>query len=602
MQNIIHTLPEQVANQIAAGEVVQRPSSVVKELLENSIDAGASNIKLIVKDAGKTIIQVIDDGKGMNSADAVKCFERHATSKISSSDDLFALTTKGFRGEALASIASVAQVEMKTRLDNDETGTYIVLEDGKIKLNEPCQLNKGTNFSVKNLFYNIPARRNFLKEDNTELKHIIDEFERVALAHPEIAFSFTSNNNEIFRLSSGNLMQRIIGLFGQNLNQKLVALEETTDYLQIHGFVGKPDAARKKRGQQFFFVNNRFIKSSYLHHAVSSAYENLIGSDEFPAYFIFMELNPRCIDINIHPTKTEIKFEDEKTIYHLLKTAVKRSLGKNNLAPSLDFEIEQNFEFDYSRDKSQIKAPEIKFNSNFNPFKGEVKQNNQNNWQSLYQNFLQTDANDFPSESNAPTLEIEQEWDKGILNSFQFLNRFIVAESSNGLIVIDQNRAHERILYEHYKTAFTHQSNASQQELFPSSLELSVNDAVLLQGLMPELNFLGFQIELLGKNSFVIHGIPAEIAGMNAPEVLEGLIENYKLNNLEAKLDSKENICRSMAKNNCIKSGKKLSEEEINLLLEHLFQCESFSHSPSGKPVFIEIPAGEIEKQFKRNS
>ena len=625
MPDIIRLLPENVANQIAAGEVVQRPASVVKELLENAIDAGATNIKLIVKDAGKTLIQVIDNGKGMSETDARMCFERHATSKIRNSEDIFRIQTKGFRGEALAAISAVAQVELKTKTEANALGSQIEVEGNKVLKQEACSSPTGSSFSVKNLFFNVPARRNFLKEDSTELRHIIDEFERVALPHPEVSFSFFSNNNEIFHLPATGLMQRITGLYGSGLKGKLVYVEEDTPYLKIKGYAGKPESAKKRRGEQFFFVNNRFIKSGYLHHAIVNAYEGLINPEEHPSYFLFLDLPPNSIDINIHPTKTEIKFEDEKTIYALLRTAVKRSLGKNNLAPSLDFNTEQSFEFNYSKDKV-VTAPVINFNPDYNPFtnngsKGNagsaqkdyansLNKNNLKNWQSLYTDYVNKGAEETEQGTGTQhNLEPEQEQEKlfetgtfgtGQLKAFQLHNKYIAMETAAGLILIDQHRAHEKILYEHYLKAFSEHAINSQQELFPNTVELSGNDYALVQELQQDLKTLGFDIENFGKNSIVIHGIPADLSGMNSAEMLEGILENFKLNNLEVKLDKRDNLSRALARNTCIKYGKSLGSEEMQLLVEHLLSSESPAYSPSGKNIIIELSIHELEKLFKK--
>jgi DNA mismatch repair protein MutL len=618
MADIISLLPENVANQIAAGEVVQRPASVVKELLENAIDAGATQVKLIVKDAGKTLIQVIDNGKGMSETDARMSFERHATSKIKTSEDIFCIRTKGFRGEALAAISAVAQVELKTRQHGQALGTLIEIEASRVVKQEACSCSEGSSFSVKNLFYNVPARRNFLKEDSTELRHIIDEFERVALPHPEISFTLYSNNNEIFNLPAALLIQRIGGLYSNSLKEKIVSVEENTTYLKIKGYVGKPEAAKKRRGEQFFFVNNRFIKSGYLHHAVMGAYEELISPEEFPSYFLFLELPPNMIDINIHPTKTEIKFEDEKTLYAMLRTTVKRSLGKANLAPSLDFEVEQSFEFNYSSESKVITAPKISFNPDYNPFKTGVKtdgdyskslhKKNVQNWQNLYGDYVSKDKeeNDLGGLNIERELEQEKLFDEGPsvnpekVKSFQLHNKYIVMEAGSGLFLIDQQRAHEKILYDHYMQAFSEHAINSQQELFPNTVELSPNDHVLVQELQNDLKTLGFDIENFGKNSVVIHGIPADLQGVNSAEMLEGILENFKLNNLEVKLEKRDNICRSMAKNTCIKYGKVLGDDEIKLLISHLFSTESPAYSVNGKSIIVELNINELEKLFKK--
>ena len=618
MQNVITLLPENVANQIAAGEVVQRPASIVKELLENAIDANAGFIKLIIKDGGRTLVQVIDDGQGMSPVDARMAFERHATSKIKKAEDLFQLHTKGFRGEALASIAAVAQVELKTKREEDTVGQLIEIEGGKFVKQEECQAPTGSSFSVKNLFFNIPARRNFLKDDNIELKHIIDEFERVSLPHPNINFQLFSNGNEIYNLPASNLMERISGLFSKALQGKLVHINEDTDVVKITGYVGKPESAKKRRGDQYFFVNNRFIKSPYLHHAVAEAYRELIAPDSHPAYYLFLDVKPETIDINIHPTKTEIKFQDEKIIYALLHSAVKRALGKANLAPSLDFNAEMSFEIDYTKTVSQ---PKVSFNPDYNPFgdssekknssgssyqqpkETSLQKNNQQNWEKLYDNYNQAEYKEelqnFRIEQQAEQTQLEYEG--GIQKGFQLYNKYIISAHQNGLLVIDQQRAHERILYEHYLASKDkNNGSSSQQVLFPVTIELTPNDFALIETLTPHFKLLGFEIEPFGKNTIVVQGTPAELGEFNTQEMVEGILESYKLNTFDVKIDPFENMCRSMAKSAGIKYGKQLEVEEIALILEHLFLCENPMYSPNGKPAIMEMSKLDLEAFFKK--
>lgn len=620
MQNIITLLPESVANQIAAGEVVQRPASIVKELLENAIDAKATFIKLIVKDAGKTLVQVIDNGLGMNPVDARMAFERHATSKIKKAEDLFQLCTKGFRGEALASIAAVAQVELKTKREEDIVGQLIEIEGNKFIKQEECQAPTGSSFSVKNLFFNIPARRNFLKDDGVELKHIIDEFERVCLPHADIHFQLFSNGNEIYNLPPTSLIERVSGLFSKTLQGKLVQINEVTDVVKISGYVGKPESAKKRRGDQYFFVNNRFIKSPYLHHSIAEAYRELISNDSHPAYYLFLEVNPETIDINIHPTKTEIKFQDEKIIYAILHSAVKRALGKANLAPSLDFNSEMSFEIDYTKTVSQ---PTVNVNKDYNPFNtvgpgstksasfgykqpaadSELQKNNKQNWESLYQNYNKTDY-----KAELENLQLEKQAEQTKLDhnifshkGFQLYNKYIISAHENGLLVIDQQRAHERVLYEHYKaTKERNLATVTQQVLFPVTIELTPNDFVLLETLMPHFKLLGFEIEPFGKNTVVVQGTPAELGEFNTQEMIEGILETYKLNTFDVKIDPFENMCKSMAKSAGIKYGKLLDDQEITLMLEHLFNCESPMYSPNGKPVIMEMSKWDLDAFFKR--
>ncbi len=603
MADIINLLPENIANQIAAGEVVQRPSSVVKELLENAVDAGATQISLLVKDGGKTLVQVIDNGKGMSETDARMCFERHATSKIKTADDLFAISTKGFRGEALAAISSVAQVELKTKTPESLTGTSIVIEGGNFIQQEPCQCAGGTSFSIKNLFFNVPARRNFLKDDAIELRHIIDEFERVAMAHPDVAFKLISNTNEVYNLPPANLLLRVIGLAGNTLKDKLVAVNEQTPNISINGYVGTPASSKKKRGLQYFFVNNRFIKSAYLDHAVKSAYFQLIPEGEYPAYFLFITVPPNVIDVNIHPTKTEIKFEDEKTVYAILKTSVKRALGKNNLAPSIDFDQEQIVEFNYTKNQGIPQAPKIQYNPTYNPFndKSETKSSSGSDWKSLYEDYVKPEnQHSYTEIRTEENLFQSQKTEVSFEKVFQLQNKYIVAVTAEGILLIDQQRAHERIMYEHYKKSAQHPIH-SQQELFPQTIELSSADMILLKELNDDLKNLGFDIVPFGKDTIVVQGVPADLSSLNSVEVLNGLLENYKLNNLDIKLDKGENICRALAQNTCIKYGKELQAEEMKLLTEHLFACEEHAYSPQGKMVYTQISQSDIDKLFKRN-
>ncbi len=611
MQNVISLLPDSVANQIAAGEVVQRPASIVKELLENAIDAKATFIKLIIKDAGKTLVQVIDNGIGMSPVDARMAFERHATSKIKKAEDLFLLSTKGFRGEALASIAAVAQVELKTKRNDDIVGQLIEIEGNKFINQEECQSPTGSSFSVKNLFFNIPARRNFLKDDSVELKHIIDEFERVALPHPTIHFQLYSNNNEIYNLPPANLMERINGLFSKSLQSKLVLINETTDVVKISGYVGKPESAKKRRGDQYFFVNNRFIKSPYLNHSVNEAYRNLISTDSHPAYYLFLEVNPETIDINIHPTKTEIKFQDEKTIYALLHSSVKRALGKANLAPSLDFNSEMSFDIDYSK---RVQAPTVTVNADYNPFNSDknnsysqpqktpLQKSNENSWEKLYDNYNDTNYkqqfDDLKLEQQAQQTQLIE--DNYTSKNFQLYNKYIVTSHKSGLLVLDQQRAHERILYEHYLASKQLQQSPSQQLLFPVTLELTPNDFTLLTTLSSHFKTLGFDIEPFGKNTMAVQGTPAELGEFNIQEMIEGVLETYKLNTYDTKLDNFENMCQSMAKSACIKYGKQLEDDEINLMIDQLFLCQNPMYSPNGKPIMMELSKLDLDAYFKK--
>ncbi|MCI0920348.1 DNA mismatch repair endonuclease MutL [Sphingobacterium rhinopitheci] len=623
MSDIIQLLPDSVANQIAAGEVVQRPASAVKELIENAIDAGADRIKLILKDAGKTLIQVIDNGCGMSVTDARICFERHATSKIRKAEDLFAIRTMGFRGEAMASIAAIAQVELKTKRVEDELGTVVQIEGSKVINQFPEALANGTSISVKNLFYNIPARRNFLKSNSVEMRHIIEEFQRIALAYPNIFLSMHSDNNELFHLSAGSLKQRIVHLFGNNYNQKLVPVEEETTIINIQGFVGKPEYAKKTRGEQFFFVNKRFIRDHYLNHAVMNAYEEILAGETFPLYVLFIDIDPAKIDINVHPTKTEIKYEDDKSIYAILRSAVKRSLGRYNITPSLDFDQETSFsDMISSKPLEEIQFPTITFNPNFNPFEVDGEGNSINkyksgdsyargidrkigipeNWDSLYQIAEQEEAVQLPL---LPVEEIEADDDikATVAESrklfFQIHNQYIVSQIHSGLMLIDQQAAHERILFEQYKAHLDDNKGSSQQSLFPSTIELSSADFELMNDLLPELRSLGFQLRPFGKTTYVIEGIPADLGNnVNETKVVEQLLEDFKNNKAELKLDKRDNLARSLAKSSAIKTGTPLDNDSMSDLIDRLFACESPNISIYGKPTIITITLQELMDKF----
>lgn len=617
MADIIQLLPDSVANQIAAGEVVQRPASAVKELMENALDAGAKSIKLIVKDAGKTLIQVIDNGCGMSETDARMSFERHATSKIRKADDLFAIKTMGFRGEALASIAAIAQVELKTRRIGDEVGVKLEVEGSEVKLQEACSTPEGTSFSVKNLFYNVPARRNFLKTDSVELRHIIDEFQRVAIPNPDVAFSFHHNGSEIFNLPAGNLKQRLMGIFGNSYNTRLIPVEEDTDIVKIKGFVIKPEFAKKTRGEQFFFLNKRFIKNSYLHHAVQSAFEQLLPSDSFASYFLMLDVNPKTIDINIHPTKTEVKFEDEKAIYAFLRSTVKKSLGQFNIAPSLDFDQEAHlYNMPLKPVDGIIKQPTIKVDPSYNPFKSEGMKaeklqterelSNKANWDKLYERHSndQFDLN-IPKEESTTQQSIDSDWDNDRHESnkkatYQLHNKYILSHIKTGFMVIDQQGAHERILYERILENFEKHKAATQQELFPKTIELNAADFALVKELKDDIQAIGFDISEFGKNTFVIHGVPADTIDHDSVSLLEGLIENYKQNMIELKSDKRENLARSMAYNMAIKEGKVLSQDEMNNIIDELFACKMPYATPNGKPTITTFSIDDLDKRFKK--
>ncbi|MBA3899435.1 MAG: DNA mismatch repair endonuclease MutL [Bacteroidetes bacterium] len=616
MADIIQLLPDSVANQIAAGEVVQRPASAVKEMMENALDAGATSIKLIVKDAGKALIQVIDDGSGMSETDARMCFERHATSKIKKADDLFAIKTMGFRGEAMASIAAIAQVELKTCKRGEVLGTVIEIEGTEVKRQEAAQCPEGTSISIKNLFFNVPARRNFLKSNTVELRHITEEFQRIAIPNPHVSFSLTHNGQETIRLDKNNLRLRVAAILGGNSNEKLVPVEESTEIVKITGFVGKPEFAKKTRGDQYFFVNNRFIKSSYLNHAVQAAFEDFIPSGNFPAYFLLLEVDPSTIDINIHPTKTEIKFEDERAIYAIIRSSVRQALGKYHLTPTIDFEQESTFDLPYSyRDKDAV-MPSIKVNPDFNPFDEArpktpqpARQNSQKmnlgNWEQLYS----TDFPDF-SKQHSPEPETQQviskEWEsnhepeQSAKLCHQLHKTYILTTIKSGLVVIHQQRAHERILFDRFSLALEKHKQCSQQVLFPVSLPMGAVEFGFITELLPELRDIGFDIEDFGQHTFVINGLPPGVKETEAREILEGAIEHYKANASELKLEKKENLCRAMAKKIAIKAGKKLNPEEMQVLVDELFGCSNPYSSPGGKPTIVTLSLDELEQKFNK--
>jgi len=611
MSDIISLLPDSVANQIAAGEVVQRPASAVKELLENSIDAGADRIQLIIKDAGKSLIQVIDNGCGMSITDARLCFERHATSKIRRAEDLFAIRTMGFRGEAMASIAAIAQVELKTRRHEDELGTCIEIEGSKVINQEPVATAAGTCISVKNLFYNIPARRNFLKTNSVELKHIVEEFQRLALANPGIFLSLHHDGNELFHLPASGLKQRIIHVFGNSYNQRLVPVEEETSIINLKGFVGKPEFAKKTRGEQYFFVNKRFIKDPYLNHAVMGAYEELLSSESYPLYVLFIDIDPAKIDINVHPTKTEIKYQDDRSIYAIVRSAVKRSLGKYNITPSLDFNQETAFNQMISpKPMDEIIAPSISFNPTFNPFDSaekamqgtghtgrntSIKNPMNHNWETLYE---------ISDKAEVSQLQLHhEEAVKTAFSSekqiFQLHNCLIISQIKSGFIVVEQQSAHERVLYERFIQQLENHKGASQQSLFPQTVTLNTADFELIQDILPQIEILGFQVRPFGKTSLIVEGIPADIGpGLRETQVIEQLLEAYKNYQLVDRLSKRESLARSLAKNAAIKSGTPLSKEAMGDLIDQLFACESPNVSLSGKPIIITFTLKELFEKF----
>lgn len=617
MLDIIQLLPDAIANQIAAGEVVQRPASVVKELLENSVDAKSTKVLVKIKEAGKNLIQIIDNGIGMSGTDARMSFERHATSKIKKSEDLFSIRTMGFRGEALASIAAVAQVEMKTKRQEDEIGTCLTIEGSEVKNQEPVVCPEGTSISIKNLFFNVPARRNFLKSNAVETRHIIDEFQRVALSHPEISFSLFQNDMEVYNLNNGKLSQRIVGLFGKQYQEQLIPCQEDTTHIVIKGYIGKPENARKTKGEQFFFVNNRYIRNHYLNHAVLNAYEGLLPDDSYPFYVLFIEMDPKHIDINVHPTKTEIKFDDERTVYGIIRAAVKQALGAHNITPSLDFDQDVNFRaitssglnFDKGRHAEQ----------NYGQFKTMPReQANLKNWEKMFEisekeitdysgaeipDFSQKEALTFESAANqkpAQTVLYEREAHQETNNLFQIHNQYIASQIKSGLMLIDQQAAHERILYEKYSQALEKKSGASQQFLFPQTITLNPADFALVMELASEFKALGFVFNIFGKTDIIINGIPADIAGNDEKNLFEGLVEQFKKNQSELSIGKRENMARSMARRAAIKPGQKLSAAEMRTIIDQLFACTNPNYAPHGQVIFYILTMDKIADFFHK--
>jgi DNA mismatch repair protein MutL len=599
MSNFIRLLPDALANQIAAGEVVQRPASVVKELLENAIDAGSTTIKVVIKDAGKALIQVIDNGTGMSETDARMSFEKHATSKIRTVEDLFNIQTMGFRGEALASIAAVAQLEMETCHQKDALGTRIIIEGAQIKTQVPISAPKGTKVSVKNLFFNVPARRNFLKSNPIEVKHIIEELQRVALAQPDIAFSFYQNNVETYQLPATKLSHRIVHLFGEAYKKQLIPCQEETGLLKIRGYIGKPEYAKKTRGEQFFFVNQRFIKSPYLHHAIKNAFEGLLPQNIFPFYVLFIDIAPAHIDVNVHPTKTEIKFDDERMVYAVLTAAVKQALAIHHITPSIDFD--QNINFNpFTAVSSTTVSPSDKITEkNYVQFRssGMPQQGGAKNWERLFQN-LGKPPSEYPAEvvtsaqvSSTSDIPVEVALLAPMAENvikIQLHRRYILTQLKSGLLLIDQHAAHERILYEQYlQPLVNNQTRSSQQLLFPVHVPLNPADMALVQAHIADMHALGFILASFGKDSLIVTGCPTEAVNHDLKQLLEGLIEQFKWNQATFSLTTQENLARSLAKRACIQPGKKLQQEEINMLVDQLFACTHPNYTPTGRKTFV---------------
>jgi DNA mismatch repair protein MutL len=672
LPDIIQLLPDNIANQIAAGEVIQRPASAVKELLENAVDAGATEIRLFVQDAGKSLIQVVDNGKGMSETDARMAFERHATSKIRNIDDLFHIKTMGFRGEALASIAAVAQVELRTRRAEDEMGSGVEIENSRVMRQEPVAMAAGTSIAMKNLFFNVPARRNFLKSNPAEMRHIVDEFTRVALAFPAIFFSLSANGQEQIHLEKGSLKQRIVQVLGNSYASKLVSVQENTDYLNIYGFVGKPETAKKTRGDQYFFVNSRFIRSAYLHHAIMSAFTDMIPRDSFPLYALFIDLDPQQVDVNVHPTKQEIKFEDEKIVYAFVQAAVKHALAQFSITPTLDFDLDPNIQqLDaISKPVSEEKKAAVASSSLYQTFTQKnqahfIEPTNKSelrHWKDFYEGpgdkktpagpqdrtvaggeedlralagsigeaAAQAQSGPMGAAGGASTVAGDggaavagggvatgtgggssagESWMGAVPNRIlplenaplqQLLNTYIVTPTNRSFILVHQQAAHERILYERYKEASTGQQIPSQKSLFPLTLTLSPADAILLAELLPDLQPLGYSIEPFGKDSFIIQGTPADTTQGNEKGVMESLLEQYKNFTSEIRFSRREKLIRSLARQGAVKSGTPLTEKEMRTLVDELFACVQHNVTPGGDPTYIEFKKDYVEKLFGR--
>ncbi|MRT92194.1 DNA mismatch repair endonuclease MutL [Ancylomarina sp. 16SWW S1-10-2] len=656
MSDIIQILPDSVANQIAAGEVVQRPASVVKELVENAIDAGSTSIKINLKDAGKTLIQIIDNGCGMSATDARLAFERHATSKIKAANDLFAIRTMGFRGEALASIAAIANVELKTKRTEDELGTCLLIDGSELISQDSVACPSGSNFIVKNLFYNVPARRKFLKANSTELRNIITEFYRIALASPDIEFQLIHNDVEVHNLAPSNRRQRIVNIFGRNINTRLIGIDTDTSIVKISGFIGKPKNAKRRSDEQFFFVNNRYMRHSYFHKAVLLAYDKILPPGTVPPYFIFFEVDPKIIDINIHPTKTEIKFEDEQAIFQIIRASIREALGKFNIVPSIDFDEDNSLEIPLvNQDVSDVEAPMIKVNHEFNPFEADTSFNpfeqgrntiedNQfyqefkpktptaeptaqsakkevpQDWDKLYQDREPDLIPDYPIEEQtelkrppmpdyfkpqeAPQNQIQQKIFQRDRNAksqdfFQLKNRYILTPVRSGLMIIDQRKAHERILFEKFRNSVQNNQGVAQQTLFPQTIEFNASDYTLLQVIIEDVRALGFDIREFGKKTFVINGTPADIQNVNPKELIENLLENYKVNQLDVKVKVRENLAKALAKASAVNYGKTLNSEEMSAIIDQLFACETPNYTPDGKTIVSVLETQELDKRFR---
>lgn len=622
MADIIQLLPDSVANQIAAGEVIQRPASVVKELVENAVDAKADTITVNIKDAGRTLIQVIDNGSGMSDTDARLAFERHATSKIKTANDLFAIHTMGFRGEALASIAAISHVEVKTRMSENELGTHLIIEGSKVQSQEPTSCATGTNFAVKNLFYNVPARRKFLKSNTTEFNHIINEFQRIVLTNPDIEFKLYHNDSEVHILPKTNIRQRIVTVFGKRINQNLITIESNTSIISIKGFIGKPEYARKKSGEQYFFINNRYMRSAYFNKAIMNAYDQILPPDTVPSYFLYFEADPSTIDVNIHPTKTEIKFEDQQAIWQILHAAVKQSLGKNNIVPSLDFDQEQGFDIPVLSKDTDVKTPQIDIDPTFNPFEQSkasqgvrsigsnpkssamsLEKENLANWNQLYSGFENEKNQHDDSNSDFSFISTENAQTSisgsGLSEKyFQYKNKYILTPVKSGLMVVDQKRAHERILFEKFLNNLTSESIPTQKTLYPKTIELDTKDHSLIMEINPDLKMLGFDIDDFGGNSIVVNGMPADSSNQEPEQILDKFLNELLQGEINFKKEVKEKIAKALAKASAISSNHILTPEEMREMIDVLFACQNPNHSPFGKLIVSIIQTDEIEKRF----
>ncbi|MFO8001582.1 MAG: DNA mismatch repair endonuclease MutL [Marinilabilia sp.] len=626
MSDIIQLLPDSVANQIAAGEVIQRPASIIKELGENAIDAGSTDIQIIVKDAGRTLVQIIDNGCGMTETDARMAFERHATSKIRNANDLFAIRTMGFRGEALASIAAVARIELKTRPHEQEVGTHIAISGSKTETQEPVACSPGSQFLVRDLFFNVPARRRFLKTNATELRHIVNEFQRLALANPEIAFSLTHNDQLLFKLPPANLRQRIAGVIGKQAGATLLPIESNTALISIKGFIGKPESAKKTMGDQFFFINNRFMRSPYLHKAVTSAYENLIPADHSPPYFIFFGADPGMIDVNIHPTKTEIKFEDERSIWKIVNATLREALGKFNMVPSIDFDQTDDISIPTTRKDGAVSFPTVNIDPDYNPFEtGQSHSGSRHKspaghagWEALYEGFeknseilpqenQQEETIILPSRGNGEDPQNEQTSGFPAENTgkengtlyFQIKNKYIITSVKSGVMIINQRRAHERILFEAFLKNIQEENTVTQSSLFPEKMSFNHEDTLLIREIIEDLKRFGFELQEKERGVFTITGQPSFLKNVNAPKLIDAILEAFKSGEVDTSAKIREQLAGIMARNASIRPGEILSQPEMAELINKLFLCSAPNYSPSGKTVFSILGNEELEKRFK---